>query len=588
MDATTPLLEGGRVRHGGCSPRRWVGGVVMSVGALAMVVVFLGGSNTWLHSPLDVACRATFYPETCKATLVGMHRASPEELTGSLVSNAALGVRKTLATVVGNGGGGEVGLSSGERVCHQTLESSIEQLETSLATLTSVGSDVSRYPFDDLKTLLSAAMEFHTTCIDTLMETGALDQHTVDQKQHTEELLSNALAIVNALSRFGTDVRTWERTTSVDGAPDPNSDCVKNSRRFLNRESATDGLLEEETGAFPSWMSSEQQALLIEADPPVDVVVAKDGSGKFKTIQAAIDAAPKSGKTSAKRYVIRIKAGVYDEQVTVPKQATNFMFIGDGAAKSTITGDRSVAKTPGMTTFLSASLIIEGAGFIGKAFAARNTAGAEGHQAVAMRVSADMAAFYLCAFDSWQDTLYTHTFRQYYRECTILGTIDFIFGNGAVAFQSCAIIAKKSPLLGQQNTYTAQGKTDQGQATGLSFQSCIFDATPELKANTGNFKTYLGRPWKTYSTHVNLKCNLMGHIDAAGWLPWNTSDFGLKTSFFAEWQDFGPGAANLGKRVWWSKQITDKNVAMKYQALPFTQANQWVPATGIPLTTSLP
>lgn len=204
-----------------------------------------------------------------------------------------------------------------------------------------------------------------------------------------------------------------------------------------------------------------------------------------------------------------------------------------------------------------------------------------------MRVSADMAAFYQCSFDGYQDTLYTHTFRQFYRETTISGTVDFMFGNAAVAFQSCTLVAKKSTLPGQQNTYTAQGKTDPGQITGMSFQSCTFDATPELKASAATFKTYLGRPWKAYSTHVNLKCNLLDHIDAAGWLPWNTSDFGLRTSFFAEWQDFGPGA-DTAKRVWWSKQITDTSVAGKFQAVPFTQAEQWVPATGIPLTTSLP
>lgn len=231
--------------------------------------------------------------------------------------------------------------------------------------------------------------------------------------------------------------------------------------------------------------------------------------------------------------------------------------------------------------------VIEGSGFIGQAFTARNTAGAAGHQAVAMRVSADKAAFYQCTFDSWQDTLYTHTFRQYYRESYITGTVDFMFGNGAVAFQACTIVAKKSTILGQQNTYSAQGKTDPGQNTGYSFQSCTFDGTADLKANTAQFKTYLGRPWKEYSTHVNLKCNLIGHIDPAGWLPWNTSDFGLKTSFFAEWLDFGAGA-NTANRVSWSHQITDKNVAQKYQAVPFAGAGSWVPATGIPLTTSLP
>lgn len=345
MDATTPLVEGrSNARHDSSALRRCLCCIAITIATLAMVIILLAGTNKRVHF-LDVACDVTFYPETCKETLVGIHRASPEEMTRTAVSSAARGVAKTLTTIVENRGGDErVGLRPGESVCDQTLASSIEQLKASLAVLES---DVTQYPFDELKTRLSAAMEFHTTCIDTLMETGTLDDRTVHRKEHTEKLLSNALAFVNALARFGTNVRTWELTNSVDGAPNPNPDCAKKLRKFFNPV--------QESGQFPSWMSSEQ-ALLIDADPPIDVVVAKDGSGKFKSIQAAIDAAPKSGSATAKRYVIRIKAGVYDEQVTVPKTATNFMFLGDGAAKSTITGSKSVAKTPGMTTFLSASL----------------------------------------------------------------------------------------------------------------------------------------------------------------------------------------------------------------------------------------
>lgn len=109
--------------------------------------------------------------------------------------------------------------------------------------------------------------------------------------------------------------------------------------------------------------------------------------------------------------------------------------------------------------------VVKGQGFIGKYFTVRNTAGSAGHQAVACRVSADLVAFYQVKFDSYQDTLYCHTFRQFYSNCIVQGTVDFIFGNGNAVFQSCSIIAKKSQLQGQQNTYTAQGKADKNQNT---------------------------------------------------------------------------------------------------------------------------
>lgn len=229
--------------------------------------------------------------------------------------------------------------------------------------------------------------------------------------------------------------------------------------------------------------------------------------------------------------------------------------------------------------------VVEGYGFVAKGITIQNTAGAAGHQAVAVRASADHVVFYQCNIDSWQDTLYAHTMRQFYRECSILGTVDFIFGNGAIAFQQCNIIAKKSTIFGQQNTYTAQGKTDRTQSTGLSFQNCSFDGTQDLKNNVNTYKTYLGRPWKTYSLCVIMRSTLGGVIDPAGWLPWNTTNFGLKTSYFAEYQNSGAGS-NTAHRVSWSHQITKLADANIYQAGKFTQLASWAPAAKVPYTSS--
>lgn len=197
-----------------------------------------------------------------------------------------------------------------------------------------------------------------------------------------------------------------------------------------------------------------------------------------------------------------------------------------------------------------------------------------------------MISFYKVTFDSYQDTLYCHTFRQYYRDCTVYGTVDFIFGNGNAAFQNCYIIAKKSTLLGQQNTFTAQGRTDPHQTTGLSFQNSVFDGTPELKSSIAQYRSYLGRPWKAYSVCVIMKSQITEVIDPTGWLPWNTSSFGLYTSYFAEYQNTGAGSSRA-KRVPWSHAVKDGNTANKYQATKFVKSGEWVPSTGIPLTQSL-
>jgi len=230
--------------------------------------------------------------------------------------------------------------------------------------------------------------------------------------------------------------------------------------------------------------------------------------------------------------------------------------------------------------------VVQGKNFVGKSFKVENTAGAEGHQAVAFRGSADMIAMFKVTFDSYQDTLYCHSFRQYYRECSVLGTVDFIFGNANAAFQSCNIIAKKSTILGQQNTFTAQGRTDPHQSTGLSVQKSAFDGTVDLKSSMAQYKSYLGRPWKQYSVCVIMKSQITEVIDPTGWLPWNTSSFGLYTSYFAEYQNTGLGSSRA-KRVAWSHTVKDAKTANFYQANNFVQAKNWVPASGVPLTQTL-
>jgi pectinesterase len=102
---------------------------------------------------------------------------------------------------------------------------------------------------------------------------------------------------------------------------------------------------------WPEWISAGDRRLLQGAVVKADVVVAADGSGNFKTVSEAVAAAPLK---SSKRFVIKIKAGVYKENVDVPKKVTNIMFLGDGRTNTIITGSRNVVD--GSTTFHSATV----------------------------------------------------------------------------------------------------------------------------------------------------------------------------------------------------------------------------------------
>ncbi|KAL6010505.1 Pectinesterase 3 [Asimina triloba] len=225
---------------------------------------------------------------------------------------------------------------------------------------------------------------------------------------------------------------------------------------------------------------------------------------------------------------------------------------------------------------------------VGRNFMARdmkfeNTAGPSKHQAVALRSGSDRSVFHRCAFDAYQDTLYAHSNRQFFRDCDITGTVDFIFGNAAVVFQS-STIRPRQPDLRQMNTITAQGKADPNQNTGISIQGCQIQALGNVSA-----PTFLGRPWKPYSTTIIMQTGISNVVDPAGWLPWESSSVEPpKTIFYAEYENTGPGAI-LASRVKWAgyyPTIT-KEQASKFTVNSFIQGNEWLPPTGVTFASTL-
>lgn len=222
-----------------------------------------------------------------------------------------------------------------------------------------------------------------------------------------------------------------------------------------------------------------------------------------------------------------------------------------------------------------------GKNFIARDIGFKNTAGPEKHQAVALMTSADQAVFYRCSMDAYQDTLYAHSNRQFYRECKIYGTVDFIFGNSAVVLQNCNILPRV-PMQGQQNTITAQGKSDPNMNTGISIQNCNVSPFGDLSS----VQTYLGRPWKNYSTTVFMKCNLDGFVNPNGWLPW-VGNSAPDTIFYAEFENVGNGASTKNRVNWKGlKKITSKQ-AKKFTVQAFLSGDKWIPSSAVPFKSSL-
>ena len=272
-----------------------------------------------------------------------------------------------------------------------------------------------------------------------------------------------------------------------------------------------------------------------------DYVVAKDGSGDFFTVQEAIDAVPDFRK--GVRTTILIRKGVYKEKLVVPESKINVSLIGQEGA--VISNDDYADKLnrlgEKMGTSGSSTCYIYGPDFYAENITFENTAGPVG-QAVACFVNGDRAYFKHCRFLGFQDTLYTYGkhSRQYYEDCYIEGTVDFIFGWSTVVFNRCTIHSKR-------DGYVTAPSTDQGKKYGYLFYDC------KLTADEGVKNVYLSRPWRPYAQAVYIRCELGSHILPVGWNNWGKKE-NEKTVFYAEYQSKGPGA-NPQARAGFSHQL---------------------------------
>ncbi|KAM7264092.1 hypothetical protein ACFE04_001775 [Oxalis oulophora] len=314
------------------------------------------------------------------------------------------------------------------------------------------------------------------------------------------------------------------------------------------------------------------------------VVVNKDGTQNFTSIGAAIAMAPNNSMPDDGYYVIYAQEGYYEEYIIVPVYKTNVMLIGDGINRTVITGNHNVVD--GWTTFNSSTFAVSAERFVAVDVTFKNTAGPEKHQAVAFRSNADLSTLYRCSFEGYQDTLYIHSMRQFYRECDIYGTVDFIFGNAAAVFQDCNLYARK-PMLNQKNTFTAQGRTDPNQNTGISIQNCTIGAAPDLALDVNSTTmSFLGRPWKEYSTTVIMQSYIGSVIQPAGFLEWNGT-YALDTLFYGEYQNYGPGSNTSSRVNWQGYERINTVQAMNFTVDNFTLGYIWLPDTDIPFKSGL-
>ena len=289
------------------------------------------------------------------------------------------------------------------------------------------------------------------------------------------------------------------------------------------------------------------------------IVVSRDGTGNFRTLQEAIESARAFMDYTVTIYV---KNGVYKEKVIVPSWVENIDIIGEDRDKTIITYDDH-ANINKMGTFRTYTVKVEGSDITFKNLTIENNAAQLG-QAVALHTEGDRLKFINCRILGNQDTIYTGAkfTRLYFKNCYIDGTTDFIFGPSTALFENCMIHSKR-------NSYVTAASTPKEAKYGYIFKHC------KLTAEPGVDKVYLGRPWRPYAYTLFIECELGKHIVPAGWHNWGKQS-NEETARYMEYKNTGEGA-NVSERVAWSKQLTKKEAeAVTVDAIFGTQSN-WNP-----------
>lgn len=278
-----------------------------------------------------------------------------------------------------------------------------------------------------------------------------------------------------------------------------------------------------------------------------DFTVAADGTGDFTTVQDAINAVPDFRKKETK---IFIKNGTYREKIIVPGSKQFVTLIGEDKFRTVISYDDYAQKKnrfgEEMGTSGSATFYCYGDDFTAINLSFENVSGPVG-QAVAAWIAGDRNLFLHCRFLGFQDTLYTYGkgARQFYFQCYIEGTVDFIFGSSTAWFEDCELHCKNSG-------YITAAATPEQADFGYIFNNCKVTGNKDTKS------FYLGRPWRPYAKVIFMNCNLPEFIESKGWHNWG-KESNEKTAYFAEYNSKGAGSMSQS-RVKWSHILTDREV----------------------------
>ncbi|KAL0410374.1 UNVERIFIED_CONTAM: Pectinesterase 1 [Sesamum latifolium] len=496
-----------------------------------------------LHVFIKKACPETLYSSLCRSTLSTMPKSknftSFVKILEFTINQTASHVKGARDSIVAHFTNQDLNLheKNALRDCMEMLDQTLYELQQATNELRSFAS-LTGYRLDrsygNIKNLLSAAMTNENTCINGFLDLEELDSDA--RKGHREHLQNFLTPISHMISNSLALIKHVEKKSVQE--------IVKKPKMMITKG------LQEELPDYERIVRGRKKNTLRKLRPYT--TVATDGSGNYSTIRDAIAAAP---NMSTNIYKIKIMAGIYKENVLIPREKINIMLIGDGMNSTIIKGSRNFVD--GFSTFESATLTVLGDKFLARDLTITNTAPPEKHQAVALRVTSN-AAFYRCGIVSHQDTL--------------------------SSLPKLHNTRSQTGPRSEQHDHCSR-REDPNQNTGISLQNCTIEAAQEFNlTQRRNVSTYLGRPWRNYSRTIVVNSYLGDLIHPRGWFEWDEYS-NPDTVEYIEYMNSGPGA-DTRRRISWAgyRKNCTQDMVRQFTAEEFLHgADDWLESTVFPL-----
>ncbi len=295
-------------------------------------------------------------------------------------------------------------------------------------------------------------------------------------------------------------------------------------------------------GATVQNISLSGTSQISNAELGVNIVVAKDGSGDYTTIQAGINAIPTT-HDGISPYKLFIRQGFYHEKVSVPGTISDVLIVGESRDSTILdytdyVGMSGTSDVPGTSSV--ETIKINASNITFKNMTIQDTVTRERAVAINITNSADKVTFRDCNIYGHQDTYYFwNCYRVYHINCKITGSVDFIFGTGLAVFDSCSLEVNRNG-----GVLTAASTTS-NFAYGFVFRNCTITSVATGFDGAPITSFYLGRPWQNNPKTTFLQCYEPATLAAAGYTLMNSDPAASvnQNTLYAEYDCYGPGSS---------------------------------------------